>query len=186
MRRFNTASLALTGLLVSSGLSGFASGAEPADFVSIRDQIVAAYQAALDALSRGDAEAALRVDTDDWTSEVVGQPTRTKQEMAFYIRRDIDSQKPPPGWKAVWRPDYEHNGTTTGIQLYDLKVDGKAAMVLCLVGGTHEEVLGGEKHSVWMGSHVRDSWIQTSAGWKRRKHEKLTIDERMVDGKPVK
>jgi hypothetical protein len=184
MRRFRTASLALTIFLVSSGFSGFALQAEPDDFVSIRDQIVAAYQAALDALTRGDAEAALQTDTDDWTSEVVGQPTRTKQEMAVYIRRDIADMKPPPGWKAVWRPDYEHNGTTTGIQLYDLKVAGKAATALCLVGGTHEETIGGAKHSVWMGSHVRDSWTQTAAGWKRRKHEKLTINERMVDGKP--
>ena len=186
MRRFSTASLALTGLLVSSGLSGFALSAEPGDFASVRDQIVAAYQASLDALNRGDAEAAMQLDTDDWISVVVGQPARTKQEMAPFIRRDIASMKPPPGWKAVWRPDYEHNGTTTGIQLYDLKVEGKAATVLCLVGGTHEESSGGEKHSVWMGSHVRDSWTQTAAGWKRRKHEKLTINERMVDGKPSK
>jgi hypothetical protein len=184
MRLFDTASLAVTSLLVSAGLSGFALQAEPADFVSIRDQIVAAYQASLDALSRGDAEAALHLDTDDWISVVVGQPTRTKQEMAVYIRRDVADMKPPPGWKAVWRPDYEHNGTTTGIQLYDLKVEGKAATVLCLVGGTHEETSGGEKHSIWIGSHVRDSWTQTAAGWKRRKHEKLTINERMVDGKP--
>jgi hypothetical protein len=184
MRRFHIASLALTGILVSSGLSGFALWAEPGDFVHVRDQIVTAYNAALDALSRGDVEAALQLDTDDWTSEVVGQPARTKQEMAFYIRRDVAGVKPPPGWEAVWRPDYEHNGTTTGIQLYDLKVQGRAATVLCLVGGTHEEAIGGAKHSVWMGSHVRDSWTQTAAGWKRRKHEKLTINEGMVDGKP--
>ena len=91
---------------------------------------------------------------------------------------------PRRGWKAFWRSDYEQNGTATGIQLYDLKVEGRAATVLCLVGGTHEETIGGAKHSVWMGSHVRDSWTQTAAGWKRRKHEKLTINERMVDGKP--
>jgi hypothetical protein len=184
MRRFHTGSLALSGRMLSSGLGGLALSAEPGDFVSIRDKIVAAYQASLDALSRGDAETALQLDTEDWTSEVMGQPTRTKQEMAVYIRRDVDSMKPPPGWGAVWRPDYEHNGTTTGIQLYDLKVEGKAATVLCLVGGTHEETSGAEKHSVWTGSHVRDSWTQTAAGWKRRKHEKLTINERMVDGKP--
>jgi len=176
MRRFHTASLAVTGLMVSCGLSGLALAAEPGDFVSIRDQIVASYQAAIDALSRGDIESALQLDTDDWVSMVVGQPT--------FMRQDVAGNKPPAGWKAVWRPDYEHNGTTTGIQLYDLKVEGKAATVLCLVGGTHEESSGGVKHSVWMGSHVRDSWTQTAAGWKRRKHEKLTINERMVDGRP--
>jgi hypothetical protein len=91
--------------------------------------------------------------------------------------------KPPPTWKAVWRPDYEHNGTTTGIQLYDLQTDGKSATVLCLVGNTRDEQVDGKLHSVWRGSHLRDSWIQTATGWKRRKHEKLTINERMVDGK---
>ena len=88
MRRFHRASLAISVLLVSAGLSGFASGAEPGDFLSIRDQIVAAYQAALDALSRGDLEAALQLDTEDWTSMVAGQPTRTKQEMAAFLRQD--------------------------------------------------------------------------------------------------
>ncbi len=184
MRRFHTASLALAGLLVSAGLSGLALAAEAGDFVAIRDQIIASYQAALDALSRGDLDAALQLDTDHWISMVVGQPTRTKQEMAAFMRQDIASNKPPPGWKAVWRPDYEHNGTATGIQIYDLKVEGRAATVLCLVGGTHEESSGGAKHSVWMGSHVRDSWTQTAGGWKRRKHEKLTINERMVNGRP--
>jgi hypothetical protein len=128
----------------------------------------------------------MQLDTDDWTSVVVGQPARSKQDMAPFIRRDIVTMKPPPGWKVVWLPDYEHNGTTTGIQLYDLKVDGKAATVLCLVGNTHDESLGAQIHRVWIGSHVRDSWTQTTAGWKRRKHEKLTINERIVDGKPPK
>ncbi len=68
---------------MSAGLSGFASGAEPGDFVSIRDQIVAAYQAAIDALSRGDLETALQLDTDDWVSMVVGQPARTKQDVGM-------------------------------------------------------------------------------------------------------
>ena len=183
MQRFHTASVALACLMVSSGLSGLASPAEPGDFVSTRDQIVAVYQASLDALRRGDAETAMRMDTDDWTSVVPGQPARTKQEMAVNIRRDIASMKPPPDWKAFWRPDYEHNGTAMGIQLYDLKIAGKSATVLCLVGATHEETIGGAKHSVWTGSRVRDSWTQTAAGWKRRKHEKLTNNERMVDGK---
>ena len=186
MHGFSTSSLALTTLLVSSALSGFAPQADSPEFVSIRDQIVATYQRSIDALRRGDAEAALKIDTDDWTSVVVGQPTRSKQEMAPFIRRDIASMKPPDGWKVFWLPDYEHNGTTTGIQLYDLKVEGKAAMVLCLVGSTHDEYIDAQKHSVWMGSHVRDGWTLTMAGWRRRKHEKLTINERMVDGRPIR
>jgi hypothetical protein len=187
MPRLSTSSLALATLLASSALSGFAlQQANTPDFISIRDRIVAAYQASIDALRRGDLESAMQLDTDDWTSVVVGQPTRSKQEMAFYMRRDIEGTKPPPGWNVVWQPDYEHKGTTTGIQLYDLKVDGKAATVLCLVGSTHDETIGAQVHHVWTGSHVRDSWTQTAAEWKRRKHEKLTINERMIDGKPAK
>jgi hypothetical protein len=39
---------------------------------------------------------------------------------------------------------------------------------------------------VWGGSHVRDTWIKTEAGWKRKLHEKLTVNERMIDGRPVR
>ena len=93
--------------------------------------------------------------------------------------------KPPPDWAATWKPDYEHNGTSSGLQVYDVKIDGHNATVLCLVGDTKSETIDGAPHSVWTGSHVRDTWIKTAAGWKRRKHEKLTINERMVDGRPV-
>jgi len=151
MQRFRTASLALTTLLLSSALTGMALQADTPEFISIRDQIVASYQRAIDALNRGDADAAMQMDTDDWTSVVVGEPPRSKQELAPIVRRYIDSMKTPPEWKAVWLPDYEHNGTTTGIQLYDLKIDGKAATVLCLVGHTGEESIAGEKHHVWIG-----------------------------------
>ncbi len=186
MQHRDTASVALISLVVSAGLSGFTLRADTPEFISIRDQIVAAYQRAIDALRRGDADAAMQLDTDDWTSVVVGQAPRSKQEMAPLMRRDIASMKPPPGWNAVWLADYEHSGTTTGIQLYDLQVDGKSATVLCLVGDTRDESIDGQMHRVWTGSHVRDSWTQTAAGWKRRKHEKSTINERMVDGKPAK
>ncbi len=148
-----------------------------------RREIVAAYQRSLDALRRGDADAAMQIDTDDWVSKVVGQKPRTRQEMEPYIRRDIAGMKPPAGWNAVWKPDYEHNGTATGIQIYDVKLDGASAIVLCLVGSTHTETIDGATHSVWMGSHVRDTWIKTPARWKRRMHEKLTINERMLDGR---
>jgi hypothetical protein len=47
MQRFRTSSLGLTILLVSSGLSGFALQADTPDLISIRNQIVAAYQARL-------------------------------------------------------------------------------------------------------------------------------------------
>jgi len=91
------------------------------------------------------------------------------------VRRNIDSHKPPAGWTAIWKPDYEHNGTSTGIQIYDVKVEGKTATVLCLVGST--------KGNVRAGSHVQDTWIETPRGWKRSRHEKLTLNERLVDGK---
>lgn len=152
----------------------------------VRNEIVAAYQQSLDALRRGDADAAMRMDTGDWVSVTVGQKPRTRQEMEPYIRRDIAGMKPPPGWNASWGPDYERNGTSSGIQVYDLKMDGDSAIVLCLVGTTRTGTVDGEPHKLWQGSHVRDTWVKTADGWKRRMHEKLTIDERMIDGRPPK
>ena len=157
--------------------------ADPVD--EARKQILAAYQRSLDALQRGDADAALDIDTSDWVSIVAGQKPRKREELEPFVRRDIASMKPPPGWAAVWKPDYERNGTTSGIQVYDVKLDGNSAIVLCLVGNTLMETIGLQSHSEWIGSHVRDTWIKTSAGWKRRMHEKLTVNERMVDGRPV-
>ena len=150
-----------------------------------RKEIVTAYQHSLDALRRGDADAAMEIDTADWISITVGQKPRTRQELEPFTRRDIASMKPPPGWSATWKPDYEHTGTLTGIQIYDLKRDGDSAIVLCLVGGTRTEVIDGVPHAVWSGSHVRDTWIRTSAGWRRKMHEKLTVNERMIDGHPA-
>ncbi len=151
-----------------------------------RKEIVAAYQGSLDALRHGDADGAMQMDTDDWVSITAGQSPRTRKELEPFIRRDIASMKPPPNWSATWAPDYERNGTSTGIQIYDLRLDGNSAVVLCLVGSTRMEIIEGATHRVWRGSHVRDTWIRTSAGWKRKLHEKLTVNERMVDGRPVK
>jgi len=146
-----------------------------------RSLIVAAYQRSIDALNRGDADEALALETPDWVSITVGQKPVTRQEMEPLIRRDIASMKQTPDWVVVWKPDYEQSGTLTGIQIYDLKVNGDGAVVLCLVGSTQTETQNGQTHRVWRGSHVRDTWIRTSAGWKRRMHEKLTVNERMVD-----
>jgi hypothetical protein len=148
-----------------------------------RNAIVATYRKGLDALARGDLEGAHATDTDDWVSITPGQKPRTKQELISLERQDIASLKPPPGWVAFWKPDYEKNGTGTGIQVYDVRFDGDRATVLCLVGRTHSETIDGATHQVWSGSHARDSWVTTRDGWKRQKHEKLTVNERMVDGK---
>lgn len=106
--------------------------------------------------------------------------------MEPFIRRDIAHMKPPPGWSAIWRPDYERNGTSSGIQIYDFILDGDSAVVLCLVGNTRVETTGSVTRNVWRGSHVRDTWTKTPTGWKRRRHEKLTVNEQMVDGRPAR
>lgn len=148
-------------------------------------QIIAAYQRTIDALNRGDADAALELDTADWVSITLDQKPVTRQEMEPLIRRDIASMKQPPDWAVVWKPDYERNGTSTGIQIYDLNVSRDQAVVLYLVGSTQTETRNGEMHRVWRGSHIRDTLIRTTAGWKRRMHEKLTVNEQMVDGRAV-
>jgi ketosteroid isomerase-like protein len=158
----------------------------PAELDDVIKQIVAVYNSAIEAMNRGDAEAALKMDTDDWVSITLNEKPRPKAELAFYIRRDIASMKNPPGWIAFWKPDYEHNGTGNGLQLYEVQLKGDEAIVLGLVGDTHAGKIGGADHQVWNGSHVRDTWVKTGEGWKRRKHEKLTVNERMIDGKTAR
>src|SRR5215813_3700667 len=70
-----------------------------------RKDIIAAYQRSLNALQRGDADGAMQIDTDDWVSITVGQKPRTRQELEPFIRRDIESLRPPPAWSASWSPD---------------------------------------------------------------------------------
>ena len=130
--------------------------ADPAE--EARKEILAAYQRSLDALRRGDADTAMQIDTSDWVSITAGQRPRTRQELEPFIRRDIANMKPPPGWSVTWKPDYERNGTSSGIQVYALKGDGNSAVVLRRVGKTRSETIDGVKHSVWTGSHVRDTW----------------------------
>jgi len=135
-----------------------------------RLSILSAYNQSLDALRKGDADAALSIDTDDWTSITTGQTPRTKQELEPFIRRDIANLKPPAAWAATFQP----TGTSTGIQIYEIILkDPSTAIVLCLVGN--------KSKNIWTGSHVRDTWIKTPAGWKRRMHEKLTVNERIAD-----
>jgi hypothetical protein len=150
-----------------------------------RNEIVAAYQQSLEALRRGDADGAMQIDTQDWVSITLGQKPRTRQELEPFLRRDIASMKPPAGWSATWKPDYERNGTATGIQVYEVKVEKDRAVVLCLVGSSRTQEVDGTPRVVWTGSHVRDTWVRTPAGWKRRMHEKLTVNEKMIDGRVV-
>jgi hypothetical protein len=105
-------------------------------------------------------------------SITVGQKPRSREQIEPFIRRDIASMKTAPG-------------TTTGIQIYDLKLEGTSAVVLCLVGGTRTEIID-DALITWGGLQVRDTWIRTPTGWKRRMHEKLTVNEPMLDGRPVK
>lgn len=150
------------------------------DAPAVRQEILNSYQHSFEALRRGDADGAMAMDTADWVSIVVGQQPRTRQELEPYIRRDIASLKPPDNWSVIWKPDYEKSGPVSGILLYDVKIEEDTTIVLCLVGSARTETVDGVRHTVWAGSHIRDTWTKTPAGWKRRKHEKLTINERLI------
>lgn len=150
-----------------------------------RDAIIAKYQRTIDAMNRGDADEMFKMETADWVSITLDQKPITLKELEPQIRRDITSMKNPPGWTVFWKPDYEKNGTGNGLQVYDVQFDRDRATVLYLIGGTHAETIAGSSHQVWQGSHIRDSWVKTREGWKRSKHEKLTVNERLVDGRPA-
>jgi hypothetical protein len=151
----------------------------------VRKEIVACYDRAIEGLRRGDVDVAAQCDTDDWISVTVGQQPITRKENDALIKKYIANMKPPPGWSVTWKPDYEHTGTTSGIQIYDVRVDGNSAVVFYLIGSSQTETINGKAHAKWQGSHIRDTWTKTNTGWKRRLHEKLTVNERMLDGKTI-
>ena len=70
-----------------------------------RKQIVAAYQRTIDALNRGDADAAFEFETADWVSITLDQKPITRQQLEPLIRRDIASMKLPANWTVIWKPD---------------------------------------------------------------------------------
>lgn len=150
----------------------------------VRNDIIAAMQHSIDALARGDIDAAVQMDTDDWVSITLNDKPIPKKQLVDLMHRDR-GEVVPPGWRVVWKPDYAHVGTLTGIQIYDLQLAGDKATVLYLIGGMNPQTIDGVTHQVWRGSHIRDSWVRTPSGWRRSKHEKLTVNEQMVDGKPV-
>jgi hypothetical protein len=144
-----------------------------------RDEIIATMQNSINAMARGDVDAAELMDTDDWVSITLNQKPLTKKEVVEMNRRAGSGF---PSWPVVWKPDYEKTGTMTGVQIYGFELNGNKASVLYLIGSTHSETIDGASHKIWNGSHARDSWIQTPNGWRRMKHEKLTVNERLIDG----
>ena len=131
MERRNVRSRALWSVALCAIPALLMAAAQPAD--EAIKEILAAYQRSLDALRRGDADAAMAIDTNDWVSITLGQKPRTRQEMEPFIRRDIAGMKPPPDWSATWKPDYQQNGTASGLQIYKVDLEGDTAVVFCLV-----------------------------------------------------
>jgi hypothetical protein len=113
VQRVITTSRAIATLLASSAPTGLDLQADTPEFISTRDQIVATYQHAIDALNRGEADAALQMDTDDWNSVVACQPRVPNRNWPPSSRRYIDSMKTPPEWKAVWLRFFASLGTLT-------------------------------------------------------------------------
>ncbi len=110
-------------------------------------------------------------DADCGISVIAAQKPQTRQEMEAFFRRDLASMKPPESRNAVWKPDYERKRTFSGIEIYDLTLEGNEGIVLCPVGNTPTQIVDGPQRDVWRGSHVRDTWSRTSDGWRRRTRE---------------
>jgi hypothetical protein len=147
----------------------------------VRDEVIATMQSSINAMARGDVDTAELMDTDDWVSITLNEKPLTKKEVTEMNRRAGGGF---PSWPVVWRPDYENTGTMTGVQVYSFELDGTKATVLYLIGSTQPQTIAGANHKVWNGSHARDTWIKTASGWRRLKHEKLTVNERLIDGRP--
>ena len=69
--------------------------ADPAE--DARKDIVAAYQRSLDALQRGDADAAMQINTNDWISVTVAQKPRTARRWSLSSGRTSPALNPRLG-----------------------------------------------------------------------------------------
>ena len=117
------------------------------------------------------------IDVPDWVS-INADGTRLTREEA---KRDlVRSLAGPRGMQPTVDVLWFHQGASTATSV--AWVFGKSHAV-----DTNGEFgLKGTRHEVLAGALVRDSWILTSAGWRRRMHEKIFPNRVLaVDGKSV-
>ena len=127
-----------------------------ADDASVRNEIQATYDRALraqrTAKSAEDLDANQRmIDTSDWVS--------------------IVNDGPPQGWAEVRK-----NAIATlshpeelAIKIVKFTLVGDRAIVIARVGPPQDVAADNRDRTVL----IRDTWIKTSAGWRRKLHEKL-------------
>jgi len=116
------------------------------------------------------------IDTSDWVSIQPGQKPQTWQEL-----RKL-------GFDALNQP-FNH----MRFDIKNVTLDGNIAVVegVLIVGATiiDEEGRFGPKdatHDVVVGAPLRETWVRSANGWRRKIHEKLEPNRALiVDGKPV-
>ncbi|MBI1896906.1 MAG: hypothetical protein HYS04_10310 [Acidobacteria bacterium] len=145
----------------------------------VRKQLEAAYEratrAVLQAKTVEDLDAAhASFDTTDWVSVGTRGDRMTWDELRKYGAEILKSR---PGNMRNEIVELTVN-TDTAVALVHVKVTRVRA------DGQGEYGPAGLEHEIVSGAVVRDTFVRTPAGWRRKLHEKLEERVFTVDGKP--
>jgi hypothetical protein len=175
MRKPLMAALASGLIVVSHGLAAVQRGDDP------QQDIQAVYNrasaATVSAKTYADAEAIHKwLDTPDCTFTTFMQPARTWAQMRSEVEASLAT--PLSGLSSVIRK-LEITGSPTAIAT--TVVEGKAR----IVDEAGQFGAKGAAHDIVTRATVRDVWVKSPDGWRRKSHEKLTpTGVASVDGKP--
>jgi len=169
--------VASRGWVVAVVLSSGCAGA-PADSVrrEIQARYVRASSEAVAARTYTDAESTHQwIDTPDCTYTNTDRPPRSWSEMRSEVEAGLRTRL-----------------LAFSTEIQSLQVHGDGATAVALVTGTARITddrgeLGpkGATHDVVTTATVRDEWVKTADGWRRRSHVKIVPNKiTQVDGKP--
>jgi len=164
-----------SGLIVAHGLAAPQRGNDPQkDIQAVYDRMSAAT---VSAKTYADAEAIHKwLDTPDCTFTAFMQAARTWEQMRSEIEASLAT--PLASLNSVIRK-IEVTGTTTAIAT--TVVEARAR----IVDEAGQYGAKGAEHDVVTRATVRDVWVKSPDGWRRKAHEMLTpTGVASVDGKP--
>ena len=145
-----------------------------ADDAQVRKEIEAKYTSSLQALKAAKSIEDLdadhqRLDTLDWVSIAPGQKPMSWDELRGY------------GFQNLAAPFDEMSFPIDKLTMKD----EKTAIVEGTITVKATREIDGVKHLLVSTAPIRDTWVKTPDGWRRKIHEKLAPNQTTMDGKPL-
>ena len=145
-----------------------------------RKEIESAYtqstQAMKQAKTMDDLDAMNKaMDTSDWVSIMPGQKPQTWEQLRRYGFQNLNQ---PFDETSFLIDCFTMTGEDAAI------VQGTVRVTAAIVDQQGQFGAKGERHTIVTTAPIRDTWVKTPDGWRRKIHKKLAANRLMVDGKP--